>query len=99
MAKHSHGPLFGVTDHETFASLIESGGLSGLQLSKQETVWKCETLRPIVDGFWDWGNIAALPLEKQERIRATMEESCKPFASLEGFVLPHSAILGRAVKK
>ena len=93
-----HGPLFGVTDHETYAPFVEGGGLGGLELSKHETVWKCATLEPIVEGFWDWGNIGALARETQERIRATMEENCSPFAGPEGFVFPHSAILGRAVK-
>ena len=94
LAALPQGPLFGITDHETFATLVESGGLTGLELSKHRTVWKCETLRPIVEGCWDFGHIGALPRETQDRIRATMEENCKPFASAEGYVFPHSAILG-----
>lgn len=99
LAELPHGPLFGVTDHEIFAPLVESGGLSDLGLTKHATAWKCATLSPILEGFWDWGNIGALPQEKQDRIRATMEQNCRPFAGPEGFVFPHSAILGRAVRR
>lgn len=93
-----NGPLYGVTDHETFSSLIKKGGLDNLELSKHKTAWQYQTLSPIIEGLWSWGNLNSLPQEKQNRIRADMIENCKPFANEHGFSFPHSAILGCAVK-
>ena len=96
LAELPHGPLFGVTDEPTFATLAASGGLRGLELSRHEIAWRCENLEAVLAGFWDWGNLAGLAPSKQERIRATMREHCSPFACRGGFIFPHSVLLGRA---
>jgi hypothetical protein len=52
-----------------------------------------------MDGLWTWGNIGILSQEKQDKIKLSMKENCKPFANANGFSFPHSAILGCATKK
>ncbi len=94
-----HGPLYGVTDYEVFNSLIEKAGLSDFKISTHKTEWKCKTLVPVMDGLWTWGNLGAFPQEKQNKIKSSMRENCRPFANESGFNFPHSAILGWALKK
>jgi len=94
-----HGPLYGVTDFDTFQTLIEKGDLTNFKLSNHKTFWQCKTLNPVIDGLWTWGNLAAFSQKKQDKIKEDMIENCKPFAINGGFSFPHSAILGCAIKK
>jgi ubiquinone/menaquinone biosynthesis C-methylase UbiE len=93
-----HGPLFGVTDYETFQSMIDKGGLNDFKLSKRVTEWKCATLEPVVNGMATWANLAAFPDDMRNRILKSMEVNCQPYADARGFNFPHSAMLGCASK-
>lgn len=94
-----HGPLYGVTDYETFQDLTEKGGLSNFELSNHKTAWQCKTLEPVIEGLWTWGNLSAFPKEKQDKIREDMIKNCEPFETEEGFSFSHSAIVGCAIKQ
>ena len=93
-----NGPLFGVTDRRVYEPMIAAGGLADFQLDTQEIVWRSETLDPILRGFWDWGNMAALPQEAQDKIKATTRENARPYAQGGQFVFPHVILFGTAVK-
>jgi ubiquinone/menaquinone biosynthesis C-methylase UbiE len=93
-----NGPLFGVTDRRVYEPMITAGGLADFQLDTHEIVWRSETLDPILRGFWDWGNMAALPQEVQDKIKATTRENAQPYAQSGQFVFPHAILLGRAMK-
>ena len=93
-----NGPLFGVTDRRVYEPMIAAGGLAGFQLDTHEIVWRSETLDPILRGFWDWGNMAALPQEAQDKIKATTRENAQPYAQNGQFVFPHVILFGSAVK-
>jgi len=93
-----HGPLFGVTDRRVYEPMITASGLADLQLNTYAIVWRSESLEPILRGLWDWGNIAALPQEMQDKIEATTRDNARPYAQIGGFVFPHTILLGRAVK-
>jgi len=93
-----NGPLFGVTDQLVYESMITAGGLVNLRLERHDIVWRSETLDPILRGLWDWGNIAALPQEVQDKIRATTRKNAQPYAHGGQFVFPHTVLLGMAVK-
>ena len=93
-----NGPLFGVTDRRVYEPMIAAGGLAGFQLDPHEIVWRSERLDPILRGFWDWGNMAALPQEVQDKIEATTRENAQPYAQSGQFVFPHVILFGRAVK-
>jgi SAM-dependent methyltransferase len=93
-----HGPLFGVTDKETYQPFISNANLKDFELTLHKTIWNCSTLQPVIDGWWDWGNLHDFPQEKQDNIKADFIENCKPFAHKNGYSFPHSAILGCATK-
>jgi ubiquinone/menaquinone biosynthesis C-methylase UbiE len=93
-----NGPLFGVTDRHVYEPMIMAGGLTDFQLDTHEIVWRSATLEPILRGFWDWGNMAALPQEVQDKIAATTRENAQPYMQREQFMFPHAILLGRAVK-
>ena len=93
-----NGPLFGVTDWRVYEPMIALGGLADFQLDTHEIVWRSKTLDPILRGFWDWGHMAALPQEAQDKIEATTRENAQPYAQSGEFVFPHVILSGRAVK-
>jgi len=68
------------------------------QLTRHEVFWRTRTLDPVLRGLWDWGNIAALPPQTQEQIESTTRENARVYQQHEGFVFPHSVLLGAAVK-
>lgn len=93
-----HGPLFGITDRETFEPLFSGANLKNFELTHHKTVWNCSSLQPLIDGWWDWGDLHAFPQDKQDRIKADFIANCAPFSTEKGYSFPHSAILGSAAK-
>lgn len=93
-----HGPLFGVTQRSVYEPLLTQAGLENCQLSVHEVTWETDSLGPILQGFWDWGNMAALPTNIQDKIRETTIENSQPYKQDGKYVFPHSALLGFAVK-
>jgi hypothetical protein len=78
--------------------MLTAAGLTDCQLSTHDVVWRCEGLDPVLRGFWDWGNIAALPQDVQDRIEATTRENAKAYEQDGQFAFPHTILLGSAVK-
>jgi len=93
-----HGPLFGVTDRNVYEPMIAAGGMADLHLDTHDVVWRIATLELVLRGLWDWGNMAALPQELQDKIAATTRENAQPYARSGQFLFPHTVLLGRAVK-
>ena len=94
-----HGPLFGVTEQRVFEPLLSHAGLVDCQLSMHDVTWEMDSLDPLLQGLWDWGNLSALPLDIQEKIRGTTRENSQSFIAGGSFVFPHTALLGVAVKE
>ncbi len=93
-----HGPLFGVTERSVYEPMLAAAGLTDCQLSTHDVVWRSEGLEPILRGFWEWGNIAALPQDVQDRIEATTRENAKAYEQGGCFAFPHTILLGSAAK-
>lgn len=93
-----HGPLFGITDKETYQPLISGANLTSFEITHHKTEWNCSSLEPLINGWWDWGNLSAFPQDKQDKIKADFMKNCKPFAHKNGYSFPHSAILGCATR-
>jgi len=98
IAELPHGPLFGVTELSVFEPLLADAGLENCQLTTHGVTWKTESLEPVLRGFWDWGNMAALPSEVQEKIKETTRENSQPYKQDEQYEFPHTALLGTALK-
>ena len=45
-----HGPLFGVTDFETYNELATRANLKNFKLEKLDTQWKMDSLDPLING-------------------------------------------------
>ncbi len=78
--------------------MLHAGGLSHLKFDFRKITWRAETLDPVVQSFWSWGNMAALPPEVQGKIEATTRENLEPYAQEGGYALPHEVLLGSATK-
>lgn len=93
-----HGPLFGVTERSVYEPLLSQAGLENCELSIHEVFWKADSLDPILKGFWDWGNMAALPAETQTKIEQTTRENAQPYQQDGRYSFPHSILFGSAQK-
>jgi SAM-dependent methyltransferase len=93
-----HGPLFGVTERSVYEPLLSQAALQDCQLSIHEVTWKVDSLDPILKGFWDWGNMAALPAETQTKIEETTRENAQPYEQDGRYTFPHSILFGSAMK-
>ncbi len=91
-----HGPLFGVTDLSVYKSMLHAGGLTNLEFDFCKIMWRTKTPDPIVESFWSWGNMAALPQEVQDRIEATTRENLQPYEQEGEYAFPHEVLLGSA---
>jgi SAM-dependent methyltransferase len=98
IAELPHGPLFGITELSVYEPLLTRAGLEDCQLATHGVTWRTESLDPVLQGFWDWGNMAALPSEIQEKIRETTRENAQPYKQDGQFVFPHTALLGTALR-
>jgi SAM-dependent methyltransferase len=98
IAELPQGPLFGVTERSVYEPLLTQAGLEDCQLTTHGVTWETESLDPVLQGFWDWGNMAALPSETQEKIEETTRENAEPYRQDGRFVFPHTAILGSALR-
>ena len=93
-----HGPLFGVTERSVYEPLLTRADLQGCQLSIHEMIWRADSLEPVLKGFWDWGNMAALPAETQAKIRETTRENAQPYEENGQYAVPHAILFGSATK-
>jgi len=93
-----HGPLFGVTDAGVYEALAADAGLGPLRLSQSEIVWRMKTVEPLVAGLRDWGNLAALPREVQDRIERTTHSNALAYRQADGFAFPHTILVGVTTK-
>ena len=93
-----HGPLFGVTERSVYEPMITKAGLEACQLTVHEVTWRTDSLAPVLQGFWDWGNMDALPSEIQEKIKETTRENAQTYEQDGRFAFPHSVLLGSARK-
>lgn len=98
LADLPHGPLFGVTDRSVYEPMLTQAHLEDCQLAVHEVTWRTDSLDPVLQGFWDWGNIAALPMEVQEKIKETMRENAQPYEQDGRFSFPHSILLGSGLR-
>jgi SAM-dependent methyltransferase len=93
-----YGPLFGVTERSVYEPMLTQASLENCQLAVHEVTWRADTLDPVLRGFWDYGNLAALPAEVQEKIRETTRENTQPYEQDGKYEFPHSVLLGSALK-
>lgn len=73
--------------------LVHAGArVSGIDFSSKDS------LDPVLKGFWDWGDMAALPAETQAKIEETTRENARPYEKHGGYAFPHSILFGSALK-
>lgn len=93
-----HGPLFGITERSVYEPMLSGAGLVDCQLSIHEVTWRTDSLDPILEGFWDWGNMAELPADIQEKIKETTRENAASYEQNGGYAFPHPILFGSALK-
>lgn len=93
-----HGPLFGVTERSVYEPMLTQAALEDCQLSIRDVTWRVDSLDPILKGFWDFGNITALPTEMQKKIEETTRENAQAYEQDGRYMFPHSILFGSALK-
>lgn len=92
-----HGPLFGA-DRSAYEAPMKESGLSDLRFESHDILWRTDTVEPVLQAFLQWGNIAALPQDVQQKIEITARENLEAFRDGCGYAFPHVVLLGTAVK-
>ena len=95
--KLPHGPLFGAQRSAFVAPLIASG-LSDSHFETHDIMWRSSNIDPVLQAFLEWGNIAALPGEVQQKIEVTAREKLEAYSDGDGYAFPHAVLVGTAVK-
>jgi SAM-dependent methyltransferase len=98
LAELPQGPLFGITDRAVYEPMLAKAGLELRQLAVHETVWRTDSLEPVLRGFWDYGDMKSLPSGTQARIKETTRENAQTYERKGSFVFPHSALVGSAMR-
>jgi len=93
-----HGPLFGVTDFDTYNTFVSNSSLKNFNLEKLNMNWNMQSLDPVMNGCWDWGNLNLFPKNKQNDIKKDVIKNCESFKTDNGYSFPHSAMIGYAEK-
>jgi ubiquinone/menaquinone biosynthesis C-methylase UbiE len=92
-----HGPLFGA-DRSAYVAPLSESGLSDLQFETHDILWRSDSVDPVLQAFLEWGNIAALPRDVQQKIEATARENLESYRDGGAYAFPHAVLLGSAVR-
>lgn len=92
-----HGPLFGA-ERSAYMAPLNASRLSDLHFETHDILWRSDTVDPVLQAFMEWGNIAALPQEVQQKIEVTARENLEPYRDGGGYAFPHTVLLGTAVR-
>ncbi len=92
-----NGPLFGA-ERSAYVPLLNASGLSDLHFETHDILWRSDTVDPVLQAFLEWGNIAALPQDVQQKIEVTARENLDAYRDGESYAFPHAVLLGTAVK-
>lgn len=98
IAELPHGPMFGVTELSVYEPLLTQAGLKDCQLTTHGMTWRMDSLDPMLQGCWDFGNMVALPAEIQEKIKETTRANAQPYKQDGRYAFPHTALLGTALR-
>jgi SAM-dependent methyltransferase len=97
-AELPHGPLFGVSDFDTFHRMVRSAGFRDSSVRELPIVWRTASLDPYLASFADWANLNAFPKNVRDAIEATVRDRAGAYRSGNVFVMPNPAILISGVK-
>jgi SAM-dependent methyltransferase len=97
-AELPHGPLFGVSDFDSFHAMVQNAGFRDSSVKELPIAWRTTSMNTYVSSFNDWANLGALPKELREAIEASVRERAKVYRAGNVFVMPNPAILVSGVK-
>jgi SAM-dependent methyltransferase len=92
-----HGPLFGA-ERSAYVAPLNASGLNDLRFENHDILWRSDTVDPVLQAFLEWGHIAALPKDVQQKIELTARENLEAYRDGGGYAFPHAVLLGTASK-
>jgi SAM-dependent methyltransferase len=93
-----HGPLFGVSEFDTFRRMVRDAGFRDSQVRELNIVWKMSSIDTYLDGFTDWANLNVLPSPTREAIAADIRQAAKAYESGGKLAIPNPVILVSATR-
>ena len=93
-----HGPLFGVSDFDTFHAMVRSAGFRESFVKELPIAWRTASIDAYLAAFRDWANLDAFPNEVRDGIEASVRERASVYRSGNVFVMPNPAILAAGAK-
>jgi SAM-dependent methyltransferase len=93
-----HGPLFGVSDLDTFHRMMRNAGFRDSAVRELPLAWRFSSLDSYLAAFRDWANLDAFPKEAVTRIEASVRSKVAAYRAGAQFAIPNPAILVSGVK-
>jgi len=98
-AELPHGPLFGLSDFDTFHGMVRSAGFRDSSVKELPIAWRTASLDSYLASFADWADLDEFPEKIRDAIKATVRDRAKDYRSGNLFVMPNPAILISGVKR
>lgn len=93
-----HGPLFGVSDFETFHEMLQKAGFRDLNVRELDISWRLSSMESYLSGFEDWANLDALPDALRSAIETDVRTAANHFKHNGEYVIPNPVILVSATR-
>lgn len=97
-AQLPHGPLFGITDHDTLASLFIAAGFSSVEIDTIETTWRMSSIDPLLRAFSTWAQLDSFPTDTRTAIEASVRAAARAYETEAGLAVPNPMLLIAASK-
>lgn len=97
-AELPHGPLFGVTDSDALTSLFVDAGFSHVKVERLSTVWRMDSIDPLLQAFGAWAQLDSFPRETQKHIEDSVRSAAVAYEKIDGLEVPNPMLLISAIK-
>lgn len=98
-AELPHGPLFGVTEHDTLAELLTGAGFTDVTVEEIPAVWRMPSPDVLLRALGTWAQLDTLPAAVRARIEASVRAGAARYQLDRGVAIPNPMLLIAAAKR
>jgi SAM-dependent methyltransferase len=98
MAVLAHGPLYLEATREDYETLVKDAGFASYDVAIRQLTLHLPSLEPVLQTGWEMCELAELPQDTQDKIRATTIQRAEPYRTENGYAFPDRIVVGQATK-
>jgi ubiquinone/menaquinone biosynthesis C-methylase UbiE len=98
MAVLAHGPLYLEATREDYEHLVKDAGFASYDVAVRQLTLRLPSLEPLLQTGWEMCDLAELPQDTQDKIRATTVQRAEPYRTENGYAFPDRIVVGQATK-